>query len=662
MNDAPKLYQLCSTCAAIVEKSSILRLVSLGPGIEAGYITSSQPQNREFYEHLTAGALLLSANEGCHLCSILYEQYRRYYYKKDHGRAFSLVIWANLRDARNDSHETKPVHLALGDGDDLLHDLLLPRLGISRPDTQSFGDSEPRLAIFGLDTSSDEWFNKINTWLNACRNGHAHCHVTAAGAQLPARLLDVGTLEQGTEIPRVRLCTTHSMEARPEYLALSHCWGRVEILRLTKESSDEFFHYIPEDKLPATFHDAITVTRRLGFRYLWIDSLCIFQDSAQDWETESAKMGDVYRCAVLNISAVWGDNPYAGLFTPCQPLRFKDCVLQIDARPVRIEAYKPWKRPHGPLLSRGWAFLERLLCPRTLYYDRGTLMWECVQHRAGEQSDDTLLQSEQVLDDWFPKSYVHDIAKRLRRSEDDKHSEYGPKQLGMYQPWYIFLENYTRQEFSKQTDRLVAMRGLFRFIGCEDSVAGLRKDIILPELLWVTYPNSYNGRSTEGSYIAPSWSWASIDKGRYASFIFLLSATPNSLIGGHWQHRSIQWTAEVLETNIEQRPNGQVAGGHLKIRAPLIKMDHHPEQYGGRWYPDTCDTNLSISGHFGLLIARVRGEHLYMDYVLVLMRVPDVADTFRRSALFENMRKNPYNKILFQPDLSNCQKSIIYLR
>jgi hypothetical protein len=55
--------------------------------------------------------------------------------------------------------------------------------------------------------------------------------------------------------------------------------------------------------LPRTFQDAVLVTRRLGVKYLWIDSLCIIQDDVEDWQTESGKMADIYSDAYLVIGA-----------------------------------------------------------------------------------------------------------------------------------------------------------------------------------------------------------------------------------------------------------------------------------------------------------------------------------------------------------------------
>jgi hypothetical protein len=46
--------------------------------------------------------------------------------------------------------------------------------------------------------------------------------------------------------------------------------------------------------MPRAFQDAIDITRQLGIRYLWIDSLCIIQGFEGDWEEQSSIMGDIY--------------------------------------------------------------------------------------------------------------------------------------------------------------------------------------------------------------------------------------------------------------------------------------------------------------------------------------------------------------------------------
>ncbi|PQE03115.1 heterokaryon incompatibility protein [Rutstroemia sp. NJR-2017a BVV2] len=53
----------------------------------------------------------------------------------------------------------------------------------------------------------------------------------------------------------------------------------------------------------STFQNAVQITRALGLRYLWIDSLCIIQDDKDDWQFESAKMANIYLGSCVTIAA-----------------------------------------------------------------------------------------------------------------------------------------------------------------------------------------------------------------------------------------------------------------------------------------------------------------------------------------------------------------------
>lgn len=64
-----------------------------------------------------------------------------------------------------------------------------------------------------------------------------------------------------------------------------------------------------------SFQDAIATTRRLGIHYLWIDSLCIIQDSPQDWQEQSATMAGVYSNSCVNIAASHAQDGTYGCFT-----------------------------------------------------------------------------------------------------------------------------------------------------------------------------------------------------------------------------------------------------------------------------------------------------------------------------------------------------------
>jgi hypothetical protein len=135
--------------------------------------------------------------------------------------------------------------------------------------------------------------DRVSKWMEVCETQHPNCITVVQKlgdadheqARLPTRVIDVG--------PRDGTCDPLLLESngrRGYYLALSHCWGRANILKTELSCLEDFHEHIPFRKLCRNFQHAISITRRLGYRYLWIDSLCIIQDSAEDWARESAQM------------------------------------------------------------------------------------------------------------------------------------------------------------------------------------------------------------------------------------------------------------------------------------------------------------------------------------------------------------------------------------
>ena len=102
---------------------------------------------------------------------------------------------------------------------------------------------------------------------------------------MPTRVIELGT--SSTTPPRL-LITAGLCEA---YAALSYCWGRgaAESLMLRDENIESMQQGIDERRLVKTYVEAFQLARDLGFKYIWIDALCILQGNKEDWESESTK-------------------------------------------------------------------------------------------------------------------------------------------------------------------------------------------------------------------------------------------------------------------------------------------------------------------------------------------------------------------------------------
>jgi len=93
----------------------------------------------------------------------------------------------------------------------------------------------------------------------------------------------------------------------------AHCWDGANAPKLANSTLDSMHQGISFEDLPLTFRDAIETTRWLGFQYLWIDALCIVQDSDEEWREESGKMGDGFSNSDLTIGALSSHDSYGGV-------------------------------------------------------------------------------------------------------------------------------------------------------------------------------------------------------------------------------------------------------------------------------------------------------------------------------------------------------------
>jgi len=138
-------------------------------------------------------------------------------------------------------------------------------------------------------------------------------------------------------------------------MTLSHRWGSKHHLRLTKSNLGELQEGIMFWSLPKTYRDAAIVTTQLGYRYLWIDALCIIQDDPQDWLQESAKMCTIYRNSCCTIFAHTSSCDDDGFLEPRLDLS-RDSLSTIN--------------------QRGWVFQERILSRRILHFAYGDVFFE----------------------------------------------------------------------------------------------------------------------------------------------------------------------------------------------------------------------------------------------------------------------------------------------
>jgi Heterokaryon incompatibility protein (HET) len=161
-----------------------------------------------------------------------------------------------------------------------------------------------------------------------CQRNHDLCrNLTSTNHPMPTRLVDVGLSVMNKH---VRLCRSSGVPAGTPYVTLSHRWGSKQLFCLRKENRLSLEKKIPVSKLPKVFRNAIRFTRRIGIRYLWIDSLCIIQDSQTDRTHEAASMSTVYANGVCNLAATGFIDGTMGLFAARQPSLLQPILVNFN--------------------------------------------------------------------------------------------------------------------------------------------------------------------------------------------------------------------------------------------------------------------------------------------------------------------------------------------
>ncbi|KAK3169624.1 hypothetical protein OEA41_009008 [Lepraria neglecta] len=181
-------------------------------------------------------------------------------------------------------------------------------------------------------TCSSSSLSMAKSWYNNCIKNHVSCQridpeEEAREAWNPTRLLDVGEIGA---CDSVELVYTDGLPAAVPYAALSHCWGNYQHPRLVESNLESFREGIPTQDLSKTFRDAVEVTKRLGLRYLWIDSLCIAQDSQEDWRAEPAMMGKLNRFCQCTIATTTTKDGRMGSFVQRDLWGFTDPTAKAD--------------------------------------------------------------------------------------------------------------------------------------------------------------------------------------------------------------------------------------------------------------------------------------------------------------------------------------------
>lgn len=411
-------------------------------------------------------------------------------------------------------------------------------------------------------------------------------------------------------------------------MTLSYCWGTAEFLTLRESCLDDMKEGILWSSLPKTFQDTVTVTMWFKIRYLWIDSLCIIQDSREDWERESKRMKQIYKNSFLTIAATGAVDATGGLFVDRNP-----DVVRIS----RVRAQ--WSRElegdylifngslwefeimNSPLMDRAWVCQERLLSARVLHFGRSQMFWECQDREACETFPEILPPEIDPT--------LYDACKRLLmfKGEDSFRSK-----------WAKIVSQYSRGSLTKCSDKCIAFAGIveeFQAFAQSTYLAGFWRHNLEQQLLWYMLRITPTGRPQ--SYIAPSWSWLSI----------------NGYVSAHGYYENEKVLLEILDVRVTHASDnilGPIKSGYILARGILgpvflecndrrkweIRTIRGRGPYlGGReWCRMFSDENADRTSRDAVYLPVIENTRFHSIKGLVLVPAGEAKNEYRRIGMF----------------------------
>ncbi|KAF9484251.1 HET-domain-containing protein [Pholiota conissans] len=355
--------------------------------------------------------------------------------------------------------------------------------------------------------SSPECFQEALNCLVDCTMNHEFCPKVTS-SPLPTRVVDC------SDPRRPKLLESQGLEA--PYVALSYVWGQAQphstsTVNIESYTSDG----IDIEILPQTIRDAIYCTHALGFRFLWTDTLCIIQDSADDKNNEISQMCNIYNKAHFTIIAACATKAGDGFLQdrrnpPTMELPFWCPDGRLGTISVREQLYAS---RNEPISKRGWCFQERLLSPRILNYASHTLQYQCAEgtKNVGNANNFSVIDGSDELK--LPNLPLTPAPASMPVVKHSTNEEWK-----MWRVWKSALANYSGRSLTCSTDKLVALSGVAQFfVRCWSQeaseieyLAGLWKHTFAQDILWYR-DSAAMRRPRPVEYRAPSWSWAASD-------------------------------------------------------------------------------------------------------------------------------------------------------
>ena len=418
----------------------------------------------------------------------------------------------------------------------------------------------------------------IKNWIDTCQKHHGQkCQITYDSKfehminQAYFGVIDVQDM-----------CLS-SLPKGTRYVALSYIWGNIpkpfttSIENVRKLQAPRGIESV-FSSLSRTIQDAIDLVRELGERYLWVDSICIVQDSRRSWQSNANSMDTVYSNAYFTICAADGENPNAGLRGMDSKQRQFSQHMELYAPGLRLMASYLAKTyiQNSTWSTRAWTFQERLLSRRCVFFADSRVFFQC---RSAAMREDIIAEEalgwsiEHALD---PIETLDNLDTRA------------------LQIYMRSIQLYTSRKLTKQNDVLNAFTGIGNLIssslGSNTSLVwGLPTTHFDFALLWEPRDAPKHRDLKE----FPSWSWCGWNDQIIEYKSSITEGPLTDIHGWLMQHTWIVWHIRdshgnlklvwnsSMERDLHRMPHGKWRGyqaslgdGHDAYGRPIRSLEH----------------------------------------------------------------------------------------
>lgn len=414
----------------------------------------------------------------------------------------------------------------------------------------------------------------IKHWIDNCLGNHPGCsNVRTATSWVPRRLLEIDDGDHGLAM-RLIESSKSDLQIGTKFAALSHVWGDVNSsppLRLLSSNFDQLKNGIQEFELPKNFVDAAHVCARLGIRHLWIDSLCIIQDSRDDWREQAVLMHLVYSCALITIVATSATSCHDGFLErnvdSMHMIKVAYSLPVAGERSASDDRYMiiyDYENPNdiwrlfaingSRWNTRAWTMQERSLSTRMVHFCRNKIFFECRGCLKSEENE-PVQESDTISSILWPRSPSNTSYEEL------------------LQHWKLFLGEYTSRNLTVSTDRLPAIQSVAEEMAAVTGqayirFAGMWQSNLRHDLLWYV---SLGEAKRPDVWRAPSWSWAAVE-GQISPWQRDFRNSKQSLSGTLLSFLSLH-PFQVLEIDQEYPDAQSINRGFLKVSSLTKRVD-----------------------------------------------------------------------------------------